>query len=112
MPNMYIYSWLSHSMVHIPPQNDPNHICFFVFIGEKNGGDHPVEAGKKKNQTPFKEALDFIGILFPFKCPENQGQFPYQNFIHGANGEAKVKIFISRSVLTTFGVHTVTWRSC
>lgn len=51
MPNMYIYSWLSHSMVHIPPQNDPNHICFFVFVGEKNGGDHPVEAGKKKPNT-------------------------------------------------------------
>lgn len=68
-----------------------------------------LQQQKKKH---FKEALDFIGILSPFKCPENQGQFPYQNFIDGANGEAKVKIFISRSVLTTFDGHTVTWRSC
>ena len=170
MTNINIYSWLSHSMVHIPSPDDPNHICLFLcFVnrevaqscptlcypmdcslpgssvhgilqvrvlewvtisfsmgssqsrdrtqisgmcleGKKNGSDHPVGAEKKK--IHFKEALGFIGILSQFKCPENQRQFPYQNFIDGANGEAKVKVFLSRSVLSTFNVHTVTWRSC
>lgn len=49
MTNMNIYSWLSHFMMHIPPPNDPNHIFFCVFRGEKNGGDHPVGAERTKN---------------------------------------------------------------
>ena len=30
MTNINIYSWLSHSMVHIPSPDDPNHICLFL----------------------------------------------------------------------------------
>lgn len=48
----------------------------------------------RNNKKHFKEVFKgFIGILSPFKCPENQRQFPYQNFIDRANGEAEVKVF-------------------
>ena len=73
MPNMYIYSWLSHSMVHIPPQNDPNHICFFVFIGEKNGGDHPVEAGKKKKQHLLRKHWILLGSFLHLSAQRTRG---------------------------------------
>lgn len=69
----YIYSWLSQSTMRIPPPDGPKHIHFLLLEG-KSGGD--LAAGAKK-RIHFKEVLDFIGVLSPFKRPENLRWSPY-----------------------------------
>lgn len=46
---------------------------FFVFIGEKNGGDHPVEAGKKKKQHLLRKHWILLGSFLHLSAQRTRG---------------------------------------